>query len=61
MRGRRSNERWRWSGEGTVGRSPTLAEFVEEYLAQHEDSPVTLEKLRFLLARAVQSFRRLLP
>jgi integrase len=39
-----------------VGRRPTLAEFVEEYLAQHEVSPVTLEKLRFLLARAVQSF-----
>ena len=43
----------RWNG---VGRRPTLAEFVDEYLAQHEVSPVTLEKLRFLLARAVQAF-----
>ena len=32
-----------------IGRMPTLAEFVDEYLAQHEASPVTLEKLRFLL------------
>ena len=39
-----------------VGRRLTLAEFVDEYLAQHEVSPVTLEKLRFLLARAVQAF-----
>jgi hypothetical protein len=39
--------------ESGVGTRPTLAEFVDEYLAQHEVSPVTLEKLRFLLARAV--------
>ena len=39
-----------------VGRRLTLTEFVDEYLAQHEVSPVTLEKLRFLLARAVQAF-----
>jgi integrase len=39
-----------------VGRRLTLAEFVDEYLAQHEVSPVTLAKLRFLLSRAVQSF-----
>lgn len=38
------------------GRSLTLAEFVDEYLAQHEVAPVTLEKLRFLLTRAVQAF-----
>ena len=38
---------------GKVGRMPTLAEFVDEYLAQHEASPVTVEKLRFLLDRAV--------
>jgi len=39
-----------------VGRRLTLAEFVDEYLAQHEVSPVTLAKLRFLLSRAVQVF-----
>lgn len=39
-----------------VPRAPTLAEFVDEYLAQHEVSAVTLEKLRFLLIRAVQAF-----
>jgi integrase len=42
--------------EGGVGKRPTLADFVDEYLAQHEVSPVTLEKLRFLLGRAVQAF-----
>jgi integrase len=42
--------------ESGVGRRPTLAEFVDEYLAQHEVSPVTLEKLRFLLTRAVRAF-----
>jgi len=39
-----------------VGRRLTLAEFVDEYLAQHEVSPVTLAKLRFLLNRAVHEF-----
>ena len=39
-----------------IGRTVTLAEFIEEYLAQHEASPVTLKKLRFLLTRAVQAF-----
>ena len=39
-----------------VSRRLTLAEFVEEYLAQHEVSPVTLAKLRFLLNRAVHRF-----
>ena len=34
----------------------TLAEFFDEYLTQHEASPVTLEKLRFLLTRAVAVF-----
>jgi integrase len=42
--------------ESGVGTRPTLAEFVDEYLAQHEVSPVTLEKLRFLLACAVHAF-----
>ena len=41
---------------GKVGRMPTLAEFVDEYLAQHEASPSLLEKLRFLLDRAVAAF-----
>jgi integrase len=42
--------------ERGVARRPTLAEFVDEYLAQHEVSPVTLAKLRFLLGRAVRAF-----
>jgi integrase len=42
--------------ETGVGRRPTLAEFVDEDLGQHEVSPVTLEKLRFLLTRAVRAF-----
>jgi integrase len=42
--------------ERGTGRRVTLAEFVEEYLAQHEVSPVTLAKLRFLLSHAVQAF-----
>jgi hypothetical protein len=28
--------------EGGIGRTVTLAEFVDEYLAQHDASPVTL-------------------
>jgi hypothetical protein len=39
-----------------LGRRLTLAELVEEYLTQHEAAPVTLEKLRWLLARAVAEF-----
>jgi integrase len=39
-----------------IGRTLTLAEFVEQYLEQHEASPVTLKKLRFLLTRSVQTF-----
>jgi hypothetical protein len=39
-----------------VGRRLTLAEFVDEYLGQHDVSPATLGKLRFLLTRAVQAF-----
>ena len=41
---------------GRIGRMPTLAEFVDEYLAQHDASPVTLGKVRFLLDRAVAAF-----
>jgi integrase len=36
--------------------SPTLAEFVDLYLAQHEGEPETIEKLRWLLAKAVCVF-----
>jgi integrase len=36
--------------------SPTLAEFVDLYLAQHEGEPETTEKLRWLLAKAVRVF-----
>jgi hypothetical protein len=39
-----------------LGRVRTLAELVEEYLAQHDAAPVTLEKLRWLLTKAVASF-----
>jgi integrase len=42
--------------ESGISRALTLAELVEEYLAQHDASPVTLKKLRFLLTRAVQAF-----
>jgi integrase len=38
------------------GRMLTLAELVEQYLAQHEVAPVTLEKLRWLLKHAVAAF-----
>ena len=38
------------------GRTLTLAELVEQYLAQHEASPVTLEKLRWLLTHAIAAF-----
>jgi integrase len=36
--------------------SPTLAEFVEVYLAQHEGEPETVAKLKWLLAKAVRAF-----
>jgi len=36
--------------------SPTLGEFVEAYLAQHEGEPETTAKLRWLLRKAVVSF-----
>jgi integrase len=37
-------------------RSLTLAELVEAYLAQHDVEPVTIEKLRWLLGKAVAAF-----
>ena len=38
------------------GRMLMLGELVEQYLAQHEASPVTLEKLSWLLTHAVAAF-----
>jgi hypothetical protein len=37
-------------------RSLTLAELVEEYLAQHDVEPATIVKLRWLLGKAVRAF-----
>lgn len=42
--------------EQALVESPTLAEFVDVYLAQHEGEPETTEKLRWLLAKAVRDF-----
>jgi hypothetical protein len=42
--------------EQRVSRSLTLAELVEVYLAQHDVEPVTIEKLRGLLGKAVAVF-----
>jgi integrase len=39
-----------------LSRSLTLAELVEIYLAQHDVEPVTIAKLRWLLAKAVAAF-----
>src|SRR5438876_7791275 len=39
-----------------VGSTLTLKEFVEEYLAQHDAEPETIEKLRWLLSKAVGEF-----
>lgn len=39
-----------------VARMLTLTELVEQYLVQHEASPVTLEKLRWLLQHATAAF-----
>jgi hypothetical protein len=36
--------------------SLTLAELVDEYLAQHDAQPETIEKLRWLLGKAVYAF-----
>src|SRR5438094_6535674 len=38
------------------GATRTLAELVEEYLMQYDAAPVTAEKLRWLLTKAVASF-----
>jgi hypothetical protein len=42
--------------ERRVSRSLSLAELVEVYLAQHDVEPVTIEKLRWLLGKAVAVF-----
>jgi hypothetical protein len=42
--------------ERRLARSLTLAELVEAYLAQHDVEPVTIEKLRWLLGKAVAVF-----
>ena len=42
--------------ERRVSRSLTVAELVEAYLAQHDVEPVTIEKLRWLLGKAVAVF-----
>src|SRR5512132_3184810 len=42
--------------ERRVSRSLTVAELVEAYLAQHDVEQVTIEKLRWLLGKAVAAF-----
>jgi len=42
--------------EQRVSRSLTLTELVEAYLEQHDVEPVTIEKLRWLLGKAVVAF-----
>lgn len=42
--------------EQRVSRSLTLAELVEEYLAQHDVQPVTIRKLRWLLGKSIAVF-----
>ena len=42
--------------EQRVSSSLTLAELVDEYLAQHDAEPVTIAKLRWLLAKPVAVF-----
>ena len=42
--------------EQRIPRSLTLAELVDVYLAQHDVQPVTIEKLRWLLGKAIAVF-----
>jgi hypothetical protein len=42
--------------ERRVSRSLTLAQLVEVYLTQHDVDPVTVDKLRWLLGKAVAAF-----
>ncbi len=39
-----------------VGSTLTLKELVDEYLAQHDAEPETIEKLRWLLTKALRAF-----
>jgi integrase len=39
-----------------VGSTLTLKELVDEYLAQHDAEPETIDKLRWLLAKALRDF-----
>ena len=42
--------------ERGCGTALTLAELVDEYLAQHDGEPETIEKLSWLLTKAVKAF-----
>jgi hypothetical protein len=42
--------------ERGCGTAPTLAELVDEYLAQHDGEPETIEKLGWLLTKAAKAF-----
>ena len=42
--------------EQRISRSLTVAELVDVYLAQHDVEPVTIEKLHWLLGKAVAVF-----
>jgi integrase len=42
--------------ERRIPRGLTLSELVETYLAQHDVQPVTIEKLRWLLSKAIAVF-----
>ena len=55
-RRRHSNGRSRLRRQNGIGSGLTLAELVDEYLAQHDAQPETIEKLRWLLAKAVRVF-----
>ena len=42
--------------EQRIPRSLTFVELVEAYLGQHDVQPVTIEKLRWLLSKAIAAF-----
>jgi integrase len=42
--------------EQRIPRGLTLSELVDAYLAQHDVQPVTIEKLRWLLSKAIAAF-----
>jgi integrase len=46
----------RLARERRIPRSLTLSELVDTYLAQHDVQPVTIEKLRWLLSKAIAVF-----